>query len=923
MGVPVAISVSAQPNGQLSPRSASVQLSGLPLTINQSASPGTLTVSADRNWAYRGEQLQINAYLNGAIVPSNSAVTWSVTPTSQVSITADGRLTFDPACTTGCPTQATVTATSSTGVQAQIVIQSYGARPTQQVTITMPGVAGGVGADLEFRVRINKAADGHLRIGWYEPLQILFTKMPLTDPATVSEANACSLRVNPIADPSNPTAGMSFPLFLSRDTGGVAGSMEGPTSDAFPNGQCQLRSGFVVVQNTPGNNFIDFRFTLRFKEGFTGDLQILSRNSERGQCSPGPGCASYDWARAGNFSVMALAPPAVTIDEPAPGAALSGTATLRGWAIDNTARSESAISRVELWMEPAAGAAQPLGAASQTDRTDVCNAYPGRPGCPNVGWQRSWDTRFAANGTYTLRVVATDSDSSLGAGIGNKTATVTRTVTVNNPPLTTLAQPADGAINLPTSPVLQWNAVSGATGYDVYVGTLNPPVSVTATVTTTSYSTASLGLQIGEPYFWRVVAKKDGAAGNSSATWSFMIGNPTQRGTLLYRPITPCRAVDTRTDQNFPQGYGPPALAAYGSRAFILTGRCGLPATARAYALNVTALPSTQLDFLSIWPEGQDFPGVSTLNAPNANAVANLAIVPAGNNGAVSNGTVRVVAGMATNLIIDVYGYFDLASNLGADGLSFSPVAPCRAVDTAWPNGPQGGPHLAAWQGRAFTVAGLCGVPTNAQAFSLNASVQPSNGYLGFLTVWPNGEDFPVVSTLNAAGGQAQANAALVRAGAGGAVHAVGDAATRLMLDVDGYFGGTPNANGNLKFYPIRPCRVADTRTDQPFTGHFGPPSLGAGQTRSFLIPEGRCNIPSAARVYALNVTVVPQGPLARLTLWPTGQERPGTSTLNAANGRVVAAAALVGAGSDRAISVYAEGGATNVVLDINGYFAP
>jgi hypothetical protein len=59
------------------------------------------------------------------------------------------------------------------------------------------------------------------------------------------------------------------------------------------------------------------------------------------------------------------------------------------------------------------------------------------------------------------------------------------------------------------------------------------------------------------------------------------------------------------------------------------------------------------MSFLSAWQAGQPFPNVSTLNAPTGRVIANAAIVPAG-----ANGDITVVSGDATELIIDINGYF-------------------------------------------------------------------------------------------------------------------------------------------------------------------------------------------------------------------------------------------------------------------------
>jgi hypothetical protein len=71
-----------------------------------------------------------------------------------------------------------------------------------------------------------------------------------------------------------------------------------------------------------------------------------------------------------------------------------------------------------------------------------------------------------------------------------------------------------------------------------------------------------------------------------------------------------------------------------------------------------------------------------------------------------------------------------------------------------------------------------------------------------------------------------------------------------------------------------------------------------------------------------VNVTVVPDGALGYLSAWPAGAPQPNVSTLNSWDGSVVANAAIVPAGTSGAISVFATN-PTNVILDINGYFAP
>jgi hypothetical protein len=225
---------------------------------------------------------------------------------------------------------------------------------------------------------------------------------------------------------------------------------------------------------------------------------------------------------------------------------------------------------------------------------------------------------------------------------------------------------------------------------------------------------------------------------------------------------------------------------------------------------------------------------------------------------------------------------------------------------------------MAANSTRSFAIPQSgCGIPAAAQAYSVNVTVVP-NGPLWLLTLWPAGQPQPAVSTLNSFGGTVVANAAIVAAGAGGAVSLFVTGQADVILDIDGYFDSSADPNSQ-SFYPAAPCRVADTRNP---TGEFGGPSMFAGQTRDFPIPLGSCQIPPIATAYAMNVTAVPDGPLGFLTTSATGSPLPSVSTLDSWTGEVAANAAIVAAGTNQSVSVFATG-PTDVILDISGYFAP
>lgn len=78
----------------------------------------------------------------------------------------------------------------------------------------------------------------------------------------------------------------------------------------------------------------------------------------------------------------------------------------------------------------------------------------------------------------------------------------------------------------------------------------------------------------------------------------------------------------------------------------------------------------------------------------------------------------------------------------------------------------------------------------------------------------------------------------------------------------------------------------------------------------------------TTAQAYSLNFTAVPPASLGYLTAWPSGESQPLVSSLNSPTGTIVANAVIVSAGASGAVNV-SSSDQTNLVIDINGYFAP
>ena len=260
----------------------------------------------------------------------------------------------------------------------------------------------------------------------------------------------------------------------------------------------------------------------------------------------------------------------------------------------------------------------------------------------------------------------------------------------------------------------------------------------------------------------------------------------------------------------------------------------------------------------------------------------------------------------------------------------FVPIPPCRISDTrsAYPGPLTDATGAPSWfQGipvprflgastRSFPVPlSNCGLPSTALAYSLNATVVPRS-QLSYLTLFPTGQSQPLVSTLNSFDGRVVANAAIVPAGAAGAINGFATADTELILDANGYFGSS-NTTAPLLFHPLQPCRALDTRL--PSSALAGA-RLNGGASLDLNVSATGCGIPAGARALSINVTVVPAGSLAFLTVYPAGQPRPLVSTLNAFQGQITANAAIVPTGTNGGIRIFATD-PTHVVVDVNGYF--
>jgi hypothetical protein len=132
----------------------------------------------------------------------------------------------------------------------------------------------------------------------------------------------------------------------------------------------------------------------------------------------------------------------------------------------------------------------------------------------------------------------------------------------------------------------------------------------------------------------------------------------------------------------------------------------------------------------------------------------------------------------------------------------------------------------------------------------------------------------------------------------------------------------TAEAMTGLIFIATPPCRMVDTRAEYGMTGAFGPPALKAMAARKFVVPNSSCGLPAAA-AYSLNIVSVSEPGVAVgwVDAWSADIANwPGTVVLNAVQGGVVNASAIVAAGTNGTSQVLASND-TDLVVDVNGYW--
>ncbi len=254
-----------------------------------------------------------------------------------------------------------------------------------------------------------------------------------------------------------------------------------------------------------------------------------------------------------------------------------------------------------------------------------------------------------------------------------------------------------------------------------------------------------------------------------------------------------------------------------------------------------------------------------------------------------------------------------------ADTALFRPTQPTRILDTRPGDEHVGytGTKPAAGDTVELQIAGLAGMPNGGiGAVALNLTATEATGP-GFVTVWPSGNQRPLVSSLNLERvGQTVPNLVIVPVGSNGRVSIYTMGGTHMIADVLGWFP----ANGAL--HTIQPERILDTRPGVGQVGYAG--SKPDSQSTVELQVSGRAGLPqTGVAVAVLNVTMTQTDAPGYVAAWPSGSTQPMTSNVNAsAAGQTIQNFVMVPVGANGKINLFTLAG-THLIADLVAWLPP
>jgi len=230
-----------------------------------------------------------------------------------------------------------------------------------------------------------------------------------------------------------------------------------------------------------------------------------------------------------------------------------------------------------------------------------------------------------------------------------------------------------------------------------------------------------------------------------------------------------------------------------------------------------------------------------------------------------------------------------------------------------------------AGSGDAITTGFYSGNPQTASPSFTSSGVyfdvKVSSGSQNLaISLCPPGTDGSVLDYYDSATGQyaSVSPPAVYVPGSGGASPCLNWTASGTSTPTLASLTGTVFAVGIAGYVPETPQRLLDTRPTSRIGSIAGP--LAAGHDAAITV-AGMDGVPSDAVAVALNVTAVNPAGAGNLRVYPDGASLPNASTVNYVPGQGTANFAVVQLPADGKIDVYSAGSASNVVIDVVGFY--
>jgi hypothetical protein len=175
--------------------------------------------------------------------------------------------------------------------------------------------------------------------------------------------------------------------------------------------------------------------------------------------------------------------------------------------------------------------------------------------------------------TYFWRIDATNA-------VGTTPGEVWSFTTLAPPNRATAPSPADGATGQAADVALSWQNGGGATSYDVYLDTANPPATQVATAQTETSYAPPASLAYGTTYFWRIDATN--AAGSAAGdVWSFR---------TVPAPVVPGHFLSQSVRSSHSEKWDAKDARVVGKDAYSFSGKMQLTTGSLASLSNATTL---------------------------------------------------------------------------------------------------------------------------------------------------------------------------------------------------------------------------------------------------------------------------------------------------------------------------------------------